>query len=125
MKKRCPDEERLADYMEGHLSPEDRDKVEAHLSDCDDCLEMLMLTKQLDPDKARFNLEPAPNRITRSAVQLVAELNVTRYDSFKKRPVLLPKPFTQRFQIVSRPHTGQMILSWSGERRPCPKIAFG
>lgn len=71
MKIPCPDEERLLDYLEGRLSEEDRSRVEKHLSDCQRCLETVLVTKRMVGDTDRFELDPVPAEVTESAVQLV------------------------------------------------------
>jgi hypothetical protein len=71
MKTSCPDEEMLVDYLEGRLSEKDRSLVEEHLSDCQTCLESLVITRDIAKEADRFELEPVPNKITESAVRLV------------------------------------------------------
>ncbi len=117
MKSRCPDEETIADYMEGHLSPEDRDTVEAHLSDCEVCLEILMLARHLETDSNSLESEVIPDRITRSAVQLVAELNVTRYDLFKKRSSTFAKDIYSKISgcLTQAYLTNDLVLVRGGE----------
>lgn len=39
----CPDEHRIAGYVDGGLSPPDREQVAAHLADCTHCLELVAL----------------------------------------------------------------------------------
>ncbi|MDM8523360.1 zf-HC2 domain-containing protein [Desulfococcaceae bacterium HSG8] len=83
MKKRCPDDEMLADYMEGRVSAEKRLEMEAHLSNCDSCLEVFLANKSLARDIGRFEAQPAPNQVTQAAVYLVTELNVSPYELFR------------------------------------------
>ena len=68
MKMTCPDEERLLDYLEGRLSEEDRSRVEEHLSDCERCLEALVVTNGLLRSRDRFELEAVPPEVTEAAV---------------------------------------------------------
>lgn len=39
----CPDEHRIAGYVDGGLPPPDREQVAAHLADCTHCLELVAL----------------------------------------------------------------------------------
>ncbi len=75
MKKQCPDDEVLADYMEGRLSAEKRLILEAHLSDCDVCIENLVIGKSVARNMEQFELESVPHYITSSAMRLVDDLN--------------------------------------------------
>jgi hypothetical protein len=71
MNKPCPDEEKLLDYLEGRLAEEDRFEVEEHLSDCQTCLDALVITTGMVRDEDRLELDPVPAEVTESAVQLV------------------------------------------------------
>lgn len=70
MKTTCPSEEKLACYLEGSLSNHDRTVVESHLSECETCLDNLMVTRSIVRGGAP-NLDEAPARATQSAVRLV------------------------------------------------------
>jgi hypothetical protein len=70
MNKPCPDEEKLLDYLEGLLPEEDRFEVEEHLSDCQTCLDVLVVTAGMVRDEDRLELDPVPEKVTESAVQL-------------------------------------------------------
>jgi hypothetical protein len=71
MNKRCPDEEKLLDYLAGRLAEDDRFEVEEHLSDCQTCLDALILTTRMVRDEDQLELDPVPAEVTESAVQLV------------------------------------------------------
>ena len=71
MKMSCPNEERLVDYLGGRLSEEDGSQLEAHLSECTDCLETFVVAKNMVADMDRFKLEPVPKSVTEAAVNLV------------------------------------------------------
>ena len=71
MEMSCPDEERLVDYCEGRLSEEERSQLEAHLSECTDCLEAFVVAKNMRADMNRFGLESVPKSVTEAAVKLV------------------------------------------------------
>ncbi len=106
MKKICTDHETIVDYMEDRLSYEDRIKVETHLSDCDFCLENLVVLKSLVQQIDQPDLKPVPIRVTQDAVRTVA----LQYDSavektgrvfknifskvsdFFTEPIIMPEP---------------------------------
>jgi len=70
-KKSCPDEEMIADYLEGRLSAEDKEAMDAHLSECELCLEELVIAGKAMKDTAEA---PAvPLSVTEAAVRLVAK----------------------------------------------------
>lgn len=52
MEKSCPEAETLALYLEGGLSPQDRDRVTGHLAACDDCRRAVALTSSLEAPPA-------------------------------------------------------------------------
>jgi hypothetical protein len=52
---RCPDENKLAAYVNGQLQPEKRNGLEAHIADCKSCLQTLtFLTRTLDTPESSF-----------------------------------------------------------------------
>lgn len=65
----CPDEERLADYLEGRLSLSERAEMEAHLSACGVCLEEFLAARSVV--FADLSLQSAPAAVTDEAVRLV------------------------------------------------------
>jgi hypothetical protein len=71
MKTTCPDEERLADYLEERLSGDERAEIEEHLSDCEICLEEFMVARNLTRHEDRFHTDPAPSKVTKAALHLV------------------------------------------------------
>lgn len=72
MNARCPDEERLVDYLEGRLAGEDRIQVEEHVSGCQSCLEVFVITKTLVRSMGELKLDPVPTAVTEAAVRMVA-----------------------------------------------------
>lgn len=82
MKMSCPDEERLVDYLESRLSEEIRSQIEEHLSDCQICLEGLVVTNGLARGRDRFELDPVPTTVTESAVRLVIHQRALSYSPF-------------------------------------------
>ena len=71
MKMLCPNAEKLVDYFEGRLSKEQSSQLEAHLSECQDCLEALVVARNMVAEMDQFKLEPVPKSVTESAVKLV------------------------------------------------------
>jgi hypothetical protein len=81
MKMPCPSEERLADYVEGRLAGEDTSRLEKHLSDCETCLETLVVTNGLVRGRGLFQFDPVPGEVTESAVQLLARHRAVSYSA--------------------------------------------
>lgn len=69
-KKSCPGEEIIADYLEGRLSAEDKEAMDVHLSECQLCLEELVIAGKAIRDAAEA--PPVPSGVTEAAVRLVA-----------------------------------------------------
>lgn len=85
MRTRCPDEEQLADYLEGRLSEKERSHVEEHLAGCEICLEGLAVTSRLVQDRDRFELDPVSNEVTEAAVRLVTSRTAITQDSLMEK----------------------------------------
>jgi len=75
MKKSCPDDEMLAAYVEGLLPNHQKPRMEAHLSECDACLEEFKLTNSIVRGGYRFDSDTVPSEVTHSAVRLVNSQN--------------------------------------------------
>jgi len=71
MKRSCPDEEMVGDYLEGRLNDVGRSQIEEHLSECETCLQEFMLGNGLVRGGDGSKLETVPGRVTRAAVRLV------------------------------------------------------
>ena len=70
-KKSCPGEEMIADYLESRLSAEDKEAMDVHLSECEFCLEELVIAGKAMKDAAEA---PAvPSGVTEATVRLVAK----------------------------------------------------
>ncbi|MDL1963140.1 MAG: zf-HC2 domain-containing protein [Deltaproteobacteria bacterium] len=85
MRTKCPDEERLADYLEGRLSEKEKSHVEEHLAGCEICLEGLAVTSRLMQNRDRFELDHVSNEVTEAAVRLVTSQTVMTQDSLMKK----------------------------------------
>jgi len=71
MKKPCPPDEVLADYLENRLLEKERARVEKHLSACSRCLEDLIVAKGLVGVENGTEPDLAPPAVTEAAVRLV------------------------------------------------------
>ena len=71
MKRSIHDEEMLADYLEGRLSEKERSKMEQHLTECQTCLEDLIVTNDMVRGGEGPEVNPVPDRVTQAAVHLV------------------------------------------------------
>ena len=71
MKRACPTEEMLADYLEDRLSEKQGSEMEKHFLDCDTCLEDLALAQSLFQDSHLNELASVPAEVTDAAVRLV------------------------------------------------------
>lgn len=67
----CLSEEFLAAYLDGLLIGVDKDRVEAHLSDCKECRAQGVVLNELRTELGMENIQKAPRRVTESAKQLV------------------------------------------------------
>ena len=71
MRKSCPDEEMLADYLEDRLSDDERLEMEEHLSACDDCLDELVVAERFNRCEKEYESDSVPSRTTQAAVHLI------------------------------------------------------
>ena len=69
----CPDDEMLADYLEGRLSGHVIAEMEAHLSACDTCLEAFMVSRHLIKEAFGHETTPVPDRVVQSTVRLIQD----------------------------------------------------
>ena len=85
MKRVCPDEELLADYLESRLSDHERSEMEKHLANCEMCLEEFMVARNLVRGGDGFELDRVPSRVTQAAVRLVNTQGLTSSASLRER----------------------------------------
>jgi hypothetical protein len=78
MKRACPTDEMLADYLRGRLAEKEGSEMEKHLSDCTSCLEELVIANSL------FQGGDLPE-VTETAVRLVQDLDATVSDSLSEK----------------------------------------
>ncbi len=112
MIKTCPSEEMLADYMEGRLSVGDRSETEAHLSDCETCLEGFLVVKGLFRDSDGIQLDPAPSHVTQAAVRLVqSQISLSNRSSLERFKRSIKRLNTRVLDLLRPPGWGQMALA--------------
>ncbi|CAN2047965.1 Zinc-finger domain-containing protein [Candidatus Magnetomoraceae bacterium gMMP-1] len=70
MKSTCPNEEMIADYLEGRISDKEKYVIEEHISTCENCLEELIMANTLLRDARLFESEQVPEEFTQSAIDL-------------------------------------------------------
>jgi hypothetical protein len=68
MKTMCLSDEHMTDYLEGRLAPMQRRQVERHLSLCEDCLEYVHMTSQINKAFSISTAAIAPTELTRRVV---------------------------------------------------------
>ena len=85
MKKSCPDDEMLAAYVEGLVPVDQRPRIEAHLSECDACLEEFKLTNSIVRGGNRFDADTVPREVTQSAVRLINSQNAMSGDALEDK----------------------------------------
>ena len=109
----CPDEERLADFLEGRLSEEERSQTEEHLAGCRGCLEALVIVNTLTRGAGERELEPVPAAVTERAVSRVTSRFPVTSDSpaQESRPSLRDLGARMIEVLSSR---------WFGEGCPAP-----
>jgi hypothetical protein len=83
MKKKCPEEEILADYLEKRLSDEERSRLETYLLECDECLDELLVAKNLIQNNGLLEYDPVSKRIEEGAIHLLADRMPARSRSLK------------------------------------------
>lgn len=81
MKNPCPQDEVLADYMENRLKEEEAADVEAHLFDCDLCMESFLVAGKILRSGDLAGLDPVPDRVTQAALDRVLETYPSRQES--------------------------------------------
>ena len=67
----CPNDEVLADYIEGRLSEDERFEVEDHLSVCERCLEDFVVASHVLREHESLEFASVPANTTQTAVHLV------------------------------------------------------
>lgn len=113
MKRACPTEEMLADYLEDRLSDKKGSEMEKHLSYCDRCLEELALAHSLLQDSHLTELASVPAEVTDAAVRLVLS-----QDPFVSES--LPERIERALKNLPRKISGFLNHRIWGELQPQP-----
>ncbi|MBN1832985.1 MAG: zf-HC2 domain-containing protein [Deltaproteobacteria bacterium] len=112
MTKICPSEEMIADYVEGRLSGSDRSETEAHLSDCETCLEGFLVVKSLLRDSDGVQLNPAPNHVTQAAVRLVqSQISLSNRPSVERLRVSIRRLYARVLDLLRPLLWGRMAFA--------------
>jgi hypothetical protein len=69
--KKCPEENTLISYIEGVLGESDKEKVEQHLPECGDCLDLVLSYHKVREGEAREPVPEAPVNLMNKAMGLV------------------------------------------------------
>ena len=85
MKRACPSDEMLADYLQGHLAEKEGSEMEEHLSDCTICLEDLVIANSLFQGADLPQLDAVPAEVTEAAVRLMQSLDSAESDSLSEK----------------------------------------
>jgi len=85
MKMRCPNDEVLADYIEGRLAKEERFEVEDHLSTCERCLDDLVVASSVFRGEALFECDSVPAALTEAAVRAIQRHGAGSCPTFPQR----------------------------------------
>jgi len=85
MKRACPSDEMLADYLQGHLAEKEGSEMEEHLSDCTICLEELVIANSLFQGADLPQLDAVPAEVTEAAVRLMQSLDSAESDSLSEK----------------------------------------
>jgi hypothetical protein len=73
MQHQCIDSETLADYLEGRLANQALEQVEFHLSECDRCLEDMLMARRALFERPADCMQAVPSAVTQRAVDLVVQ----------------------------------------------------
>jgi hypothetical protein len=85
MKRTCPQEEVLADYLAGCLSDVNITSLESHLADCPQCLDEIMIIEKLVQNNDLSANKPVPAAVTESAISLVKDSMLSGTQRIMKR----------------------------------------
>lgn len=69
----CPEDGRLASYLDGMLSGQEKIEVEKHLVVCDNCLDMTVLHRQMKREESEDALPAVPRAWIQKAAALQSE----------------------------------------------------
>ncbi|MFC1495102.1 zf-HC2 domain-containing protein [Thermodesulfobacteriota bacterium] len=73
MRNKCPDEEKIGDYVEGVLNESEKPLIEAHLSDCEICRNAVVIGNDLLRGAGQ-EFARVPENVTKSALELINDM---------------------------------------------------
>jgi putative zinc finger protein len=100
----CLKDETFMDYLEDRLSERERSRVEEHLSECDACLEELVVARGVVRSGNLDQFDPVPKKVTERAIKTVKAL--------EDRPVLAK--FSKMLKHRFSEWTGSFSGLWTG-----------
>jgi len=71
MYDKCLKKEEIVDYLEGRLTGDDRTRAELHLSECDSCVEELVVFNGIVRSGMLSDFDPVPEEVTQSAIHSI------------------------------------------------------
>ncbi|MBW2027847.1 MAG: zf-HC2 domain-containing protein [Deltaproteobacteria bacterium] len=79
LRETCPEEENLADYLEGRLSQEAKDHIEEHLAACELCFHEFTVAREILKAQDQLRVYSVPDAVTEKAIRtLDKELALTK-----------------------------------------------
>ena len=121
-KKSCPDEEIIADYLEGRLSAEAKEAMDAHLSECELCLEELVTAGKAIRDAAE--LPAVPSGVTEAAVRLVARRTTGVAEKGLKESIAAYVEKISDYFRYSLPSRWQQATIRSSKKKAAPDLVM-
>ena len=121
--KNCPNEEKMADYLEGRLSNKEKTRIEDHISECEFCLEEVVVLKNLVREEYQLELASVPQDVTQNAVHLVTGRESPRHTTLWES---LTRTVRDLYQGLSDLFTSMQLGDLSyGTVRGSPKNVTG
>jgi len=71
METSCLKDEEIVDYLEDKLSDEERTRAESHLSECDACLEELMVFNGIARKGGLADCDSVPEKVTQASINSI------------------------------------------------------
>jgi len=71
MASKCPPQEMLSDYLENRIPDGKKPMIEKHISDCEICMDTIVIARQVLRDEDANRVESVPREVTEAAVNLV------------------------------------------------------
>lgn len=68
---KCPKKEEIVDYLEGRLKDDARTRAELHLSECDACMEELMIFNGIVRSEGLSGFDPVSEEVTQAAINSI------------------------------------------------------